>query len=58
MDKEAVRRLKVTEDLIEEENENPLSLTPEEVIASIKAAKASLEGPKKCACSNCVCGKK
>lgn len=54
---EVDRRLKVSQDLLEEEEANPYPMTAQEVIARIMAARAKSEGPK-CACSGCTCGKK
>lgn len=62
MDKEEVdRRLKVSQDLLEEEEANPYPMTAQEVIARIMAARAEKEGPKQCGnggCPGCSCGKK
>jgi len=55
---EEERRLKVSQDLLDEEEKNPYPMTAQEVIARIMAARAEKEGPRQCACSGCTCGKK
>ena len=56
----------MSEEIVEEENiievpdVKPLPMTPEEVIARIRAARAREEAPRACGnggCAGCKCGK-